>query len=738
VGVNAWAGTKTLYPTGSIDPTSTSAWQYHANITATQNTGYISFKHNANGVRCFYVNFYETGSDFYSTYDTYTVSFDFYTENDWTNTNGTFGEIVMYGEGAGFPSPLYNTFTAGTGNNTKKNYLLYLRGDGNWVETFKINGDEEKTVTFTKQTWQTVSITVKKSTGNVSYLITPQGSSTPITGGSGSYIADGEQTSFNCQGIFITLGKYLNKEIRIANVKVTTEVDEEMVSEPTITFKSVNDKKRVVTITGGVSTDSNPVTTYYTTDGSEPSLSSSSFTTATKDIEIGEGAESETTVTVKAMSVSSESTESSVASSDFTVGTMVPLGSVYIWFDKLAEGAGSTYNPVYKTSADAPALGNPEITLTATLNGSPVDLTDGAYTFTSSGTFRVVASAAGYESTENQIEVSNYSYIRTKTVNFKSLAFSSLSATEQSTYSTWNKALGSNAVYAFDLDDPNTSLVDGLSITNAVFCTDNSDGSSVRGIGCKGSNTTTTFEYLLAEGQISEFTTEKKSDGYADKYKPYTDGTESYTMSHWDILNGWNVYSPATVTATLGANGYATFAAPYALNLASLPDGLTAYKAETINGTNVHFTEVTEAVKANTGLLLAGAESGTYSIPVVASGADISGTNLLLVNETGAIFDEVSGHKYYAMVKDSDPLKFGWFDPATLAFPSTKAYLDVVSGSGAHLNVIFGEEETTGIETVNNGQWSMVNGQCFDLQGRRVAQPQKGLYIVNGKKVVIK
>jgi len=194
----------------------------------------------------------------------------------------------------------------------------------------------------------------------------------------------------------------------------------------------------------------------------------------------------------------------------------------------------------------------------------------------------------------------------------------------------------------------------------------------------------------------------------------------------------------SAVAASLGANGYATFAAPYALNLASLPDGLTAYKAETINGTNVHFTEVTEAVKANTGLLLAGAENGTYSIPVVASGADISGTNLLLVNETGAIFDAVSGHKYYAMVKNSDPLKFGWFDPATLAFPSTKAYLDVVSGPGAHLNVIFGEEETTGIETVNNVQCSMFNGQCFDLQGRRVAAPQKGLYIVNGKKVVIK
>ena len=33
---------------------------------------------------------------------------------------------------------------------------------------------------------------------------------------------------------------------------------------------------------------------------------------------------------------------------------------------------------------------------------------------------------------------------------------------------------------------------------------------------------------------------------------------------------------------------------------------------------------------------------------------------------------------------------------------------------------------------------SMDNNGYYDLQGRRVAQPAKGLYIVNGKKMVIK
>jgi hypothetical protein len=38
-----------------------------------------------------------------------------------------------------------------------------------------------------------------------------------------------------------------------------------------------------------------------------------------------------------------------------------------------------------------------------------------------------------------------------------------------------------------------------------------------------------------------------------------------------------------------------------------------------------------------------------------------------------------------------------------------------------------------------NGQWSMVNGSIYDLQGRRLAKiPAKGLYIQNGKKQLAK
>ena len=51
-------------------------------------------------------------------------------------------------------------------------------------------------------------------------------------------------------------------------------------------------------------------------------------------------------------------------------------------------------------------------------------------------------------------------------------------------------------------------------------------------------------------------------------------------------------------------------------------------------------------------------------------------------------------------------------------------------------NIDFGEGETTGIIEIFNIQRSTSNVQCYDLKGRKVANPTKGLYIVNGKKVV--
>lgn len=190
--------------------------------------------------------------------------------------------------------------------------------------------------------------------------------------------------------------------------------------------------------------------------------------------------------------------------------------------------------------------------------------------------------------------------------------------------------------------------------------------------------------------------------------------------------------------ATLGTNGYATFACPYPLDLttANMPEGLTAYKAS-VSGTTVTFTALNQTVPANTGILLQGGAGETYNIPVVASGTEVT-ENAFLVNTDGTTFAGDNDYYYFGLLKNT--LTFGTFDPSGVAIPASKAYLKVLKSSldaGARLNISFADDETTGIADVR-GKMSDVRGGYYNLSGQRVDQPQKGLYIINGKKVVIK
>lgn len=69
--------------------------------------------------------------------------------------------------------------------------------------------------------------------------------------------------------------------------------------------------------------------------------------------------------------------------------------------------------------------------------------------------------------------------------------------------------------------------------------------------------------------------------------------------------------------------------------------------------------------------------------------------------------------------------------------PANKCYLPVGNNAPDVLKILTWEEYVTGIEEVTTST-SESKKVIYDLQGRRVQTPAKGLYIVNGKKVVIK
>jgi len=185
-------------------------------------------------------------------------------------------------------------------------------------------------------------------------------------------------------------------------------------------------------------------------------------------------------------------------------------------------------------------------------------------------------------------------------------------------------------------------------------------------------------------------------------------------------------------TATIGQNGYTTFASAYNV---SLPTGVKAYTAKVNEaGTYVNFTEITSGtIPANTGVLLEG-NPGDITLTVVESASSLTDNDFIA--GTGAAPSD-NTKTYFAMVKDSDPLAFGKI-AAGVVVPANKAYLAVAAGAfvpeSARLTVTF-DGEATGIKTVENAK---AGKAIYNLNGQRVNKAQKGLYIVNGKKTIVK
>lgn len=194
------------------------------------------------------------------------------------------------------------------------------------------------------------------------------------------------------------------------------------------------------------------------------------------------------------------------------------------------------------------------------------------------------------------------------------------------------------------------------------------------------------------------------------------------------------------VPATIGATGWATFSSAFPLDFENAtPAGLSAYMVTGASGTAITKSAAVDNVPANTGLLLNGA-AGDYTIPVLASSSTDVSTNKMkaCVTATTVNFDSNNGYNYVLAANGSGKAEFQKIEDGpngTVNIPAGKAYLALTSAPAPALSLNL--DDVTGINDVRS-QMSDGKGEVFNLAGQRVAQPTKGLYIVNGKKVVIK
>jgi hypothetical protein len=95
---------------------------------------------------------------------------------------------------------------------------------------------------------------------------------------------------------------------------------------------------------------------------------------------------------------------------------------------------------------------------------------------------------------------------------------------------------------------------------------------------------------------------------------------------------------------------------------------------------------------------------------------------------------------YVMLNPKTNGLKFGLLNPATRDLSQGMLYVLCKKSASAapELNVIFEDEVDADFTGITNVEKKAENGEMFNLQGVRVSNAQKGLYIQNGKKFIVK
>ena len=183
-------------------------------------------------------------------------------------------------------------------------------------------------------------------------------------------------------------------------------------------------------------------------------------------------------------------------------------------------------------------------------------------------------------------------------------------------------------------------------------------------------------------------------------------------------------------TVTIGSAGYTTYVAK---NDISFPDGLTAYISTSKTSETLTLTEKA-SVPQGTPIILEGS-AGTYALPTITtSPEDVSG-NLLQASD-GSVYGD--GSTIFALgvgKTGANEGKVGFYLVGSgVQVPAGKAYLVVGAGAKEFLTFDFDDEATSIEETLSDSPIKDEN--IYNLAGQRLNKMQKGINIVNGKKVL--
>ena len=252
-----------------------------------------------------------------------------------------------------------------------------------------------------------------------------------------------------------------------------------------------------------------------------------------------------------------------------------------------------------------------------------------------------------------------------------------------------------------------------------------------------------TEDMMWQEGEEFVYTGEPQT--LADGMFGLTDGEDELEYGVDFTIEYTNNINVGTATATItGMGNYqgtliTTFKIVREIILSFSEKNSWAYVVTSINGSTVQVEEL-GFIPEGQGVLLnceepAYASDGFFAAAYNGAHSELPNNYLEgITTATSVKTLAAEGKSIYVLYNDE------FVKTISGTIPANRSYLPVGMdvNANARLSIIFGDDEVTAIERIANSQQLNANGQYFDLQGRKVAQPAKGLYIVNGRKVVVK
>lgn len=252
------------------------------------------------------------------------------------------------------------------------------------------------------------------------------------------------------------------------------------------------------------------------------------------------------------------------------------------------------------------------------------------------------------------------------------------------------------------------------------------------GAGYNATNDKTTM-FVMSSSKSTGYKFLNAENGYnQDKFE----GVATW-YDNTDAGNYWQFIKVTEVPLTIAANDYTTLCLPFNVRL---PEGsaVKAYYASQAAGSVLKLEEITNGViPANQGVILQNTDAVETNINLAITTGEVTTlTGNQLEGVTAKRAGYPAGTNYVLAEKNG---KVGFYKASFTTIVANKAYLPqtkVQNAQGVMMAFSFGDE-VTGIDNVNAA--TATAKKYYDLQGRRVLYPAKGIFVTeDGQKVLLK